>query len=54
MGVEPSQGAALTVSVTNEYQVLCRDVVELDFTFLVEVGDHQVVAHSHLYVLEGL
>ena len=26
MGVEPSQGAALTVTVTNGNQVLCHDV----------------------------
>ena len=48
MGVEPSQGTALTVTVTNGNQVLCHDVVELDG------GDLQVVAHSCLYVLEGL
>ena len=52
MGVEPLQGAALTVSVANGNQVLCGDVVELDLTFLVEGGDRQVVAHSCLYVLK--
>ena len=54
MGVEPSQGATLTVTVANRNQVLCSDVVELDLTFLVECGDCQVVAHPHLYVLESL
>ena len=33
MGVEPLQGAELTVNMANENQVLCRDVVELDLTF---------------------
>ena len=54
MGVEPLQGAELTVTMANGNQVLCRDVVELDLTFLMKVGDHQVVAHSCLYLLEGL
>ena len=54
MGVEPLQSAALTVTVTNRNKMLCCDVVELNLTFLVEGGDWQVVAHSHLYVLEGL
>ena len=54
MGVEPSQGAAFTVAVANGNRVLCCDVVELDLTFLAEGGDCLVVAHSHLYVLEGL
>ena len=54
MVVEPSQGAALTVTVVNGNQVLCLNVIELDLTFLVEGGDRQVVAHSHLYVLKGL
>ena len=54
MGVEPLQGAVLTVTVANGNQVLCRDVVELDLTFLVECGDRQMVAHSCWYVLEGL
>ena len=27
MGVEPSQGAALTITVANGNQVLCHDVV---------------------------
>ena len=39
MGVEPLQGAALTVTVTNGNQVLCHDVVELDLVFSVESGD---------------
>ena len=54
MDVEPSQDVVLTVTVANGNQVLCHDVVELDLTFLAEGGDHQVVAHSCLYVLEGL
>ena len=54
LGVEPSQGAALTVTFANGNQVLCTDVVELDLTFLAEGRDRQVVAHSLLYVLEGL
>ena len=54
MYVEPLQGAASTVTVANGNQMLCRDVVELDLTFMVEGGDHQVVVHSHLYVLAVL
>ena len=54
MGVEPLQGTALTVTVANGYQVLCRDIVELDLTFSAEGGDRQVVAHSCLYGLEDL
>ena len=38
MGVEPSQGAALSITVANGNQVLCRDVVELDLTFSAEGG----------------
>ena len=54
MGVEPLQGAELTVTMANGNQVLCCDVVELDLTFSAEGGDHQVVANSCLYVLKGL
>ena len=54
LDVEPSQGAALTVTVANGNQMLCCDVVELDLTFMVEGGDRQVIAHSCLYVLKGL
>ena len=54
MDVEPSQGAALTVTMANGNQVLCHDVVELDLTFSVNGSDHQVVAYSCLYMLEGL
>ena len=36
IGLEPLQGAALTVTIANGKQVLCNDVVELDLTFLVE------------------
>ena len=54
INVEPLQGAALTVTMVHGNQVLCCDVVELDLAFLAEDGDHQVVAHSCLYVLEGL
>ena len=53
MGVEPSQGAALTVTVTYGNQVLCHNIVKFDLTFLVEGKDRQVVVHSCLYVLEG-
>ena len=54
MGVELSQGDALTVTMANGNKVLCRDVVESDLTFSAEGGDCQVVAHYHLYVLKGL
>ena len=54
MGVEPSQVAALTVTVTNGNQVLCCNILELDLRFLAEGRDHQVVAHSCLHVLERL
>ena len=54
MGVEPSQGTALAVTVANGNQMLCHNVLELDLTFSVEGGDHQVVVHSCLYVLDGL
>ena len=54
MDVEPSQGAALTITVAKGDQVLCSDVVELDLAFLAEGGDHQVVAHLCLYVVEEL
>ena len=37
MGVEPSQGAALTVTVAYGNHVLCCDVFKLDLTFLAEV-----------------
>ena len=54
MDVEPLQGDALPVTMANGNQVLCHGIIELDLTFLVEGGDCQVVAHSCLYVLEGL
>ena len=54
MGMEPSQGAACTATVAYGNQVLCFDVVELDLTFLAEVRNRQVVAHTRLYVFEGL
>ena len=60
MGVEPTQGAALTVAVANGNQVLHHDIglswiiIKLDLSFSVEGGDRQVIVHSHLYVPEGL
>ena len=54
MGVEPSQGAALTVTVAYRNQVLYGHIIELDLIFSFEGGDRQVVVHSCLYVLEGL
>ena len=54
MVVAPSQGTVLIVTVANRNQVLFFDVVELYLTFSAEGGDHQVVAHSCLYMLKVL
>ena len=54
MGVKPSQGAVLTVTIANGNQVLSHDIVELNLIFSVEGRDCQVVGHSCLYKLERL
>ena len=54
MEAQPSEGAVLTVTVTNGSQALYEDVRSLDLTFTVERGDRQVTVSSQLYVLDGL
>ena len=54
MEAQPSEGAALTVTVANGSKVLCNDVCLLNLTFTVEGGDRQVTVSSQLYVLDEL
>ena len=51
---QPSEGAAVTVTVANGTKVLCKAVRTLDLQFTVEGGDHQWIVSSHLYVVDGL
>ena len=51
---QPSEGAALIVTVANGSKLLCNDVCMLDLTFTAEGGDRQVTVSSQLYVLDGL
>ena len=54
MESQPSEGAALTVTVANGTKALFKDVRTLDLMFTVEGGDCQVTVASQLYVLDGL
>ena len=54
MELQPSEDAALTVTVANGTKALCEDVRMLDLTFTAEGGDRQVTVSSQLYVLDGL
>ena len=51
---QPSEGAVLTVTVSNGSKVLCNDVRLLDLTFTAEGEDRQVTVSLQLYVLNGL
>ena len=49
-----SEGAVLTVTVTNGTKVLCKNVHTLDLKSKAEGRDRQVTILSQLYVLDGL
>ena len=52
--VQPSEGAAITVTVANGSKVLCSFVCVLDLMFTAEGGDRQETVPLQLYVLNGL
>ena len=48
------KGALLTVTVANRKWAECREIMELELSFLLQDGGCQVQTKAVLYVLEGL